>query len=199
MSVNANNTFEGVYILKGVFSPLDLQGAMEDGSTDTDVITDNPDISSLFANPRVRNAVETIAGANLPLFQVCNETCIPNEDKRAWTVGLPYAKCNSNNQYKQQVNGVRAIVPLSSFTIENGATMWVPNSHLSRFFPTNERLLKGSFADADDEVRVFPCKKKILTCDIGDVIIFPANVWHSRGLNTTASPRKAIVADFVRK
>ncbi len=199
MSGSSNPAFEGVYILKNVFSALDLEAALADDSEDNTIHTDNPDISSLFSNPRVQNAVETVASSLLPLAQIKSEICNPNEDKREWTVGLPYATQNKNNQYKQQVNGVRVILPLTAFTVDNGCNIWVPNSHLSRYFPTNDRLIKGSFADADDEIRVFPCKKKFLTCNVGDVIVFPSTVWHSRGLNTTATARKALVGDFVRK
>jgi len=194
--------FEGVYILKKVFSSMDLENALADEDskkTDEMNVGDNLDYVALFSNARVQNALDVIMGTTNATLRSCVSMKLDRgEDKRAWTVGAPYNNKPTGGNYKKDCNGVRVIIPLTNFKEHCGAPMYVPNSHLARGFPTAERLTNKIFADVDDEFKVFPCKKKYLECEVGDVIVMHGMVWHSRGLNATEETGVCLVGDFIR-
>jgi len=76
---------------------------------------------------------------------------------------------------------VGCILMVDAFDAENGATRFVPGSHLHPSEP-----------DAHDE--------QVLACGpAGSVIIFNASVWHGHGANRTAAPRRSIQAHFVSR
>jgi len=193
--------FEGVYVLKNVFSALDYESALadEDLLIDGKCVLENLDYVAMANNKRVLNAVQSLMGdGKFVLRNLAVETCLKGVDKRGWVVGPPYDNKPKTATYDAQVNGVRVIIPIDNFTVPNGCSMFVPNSHLARAYPTNERLLLQVFSEADDELKLHPCKKRWLECNLGDAIAFPSTVWHSRGVNTTDEPRRALVADFQR-
>jgi ectoine hydroxylase-related dioxygenase (phytanoyl-CoA dioxygenase family) len=115
-------------------------------------------------------------------------------------VDWPYHQYNTNANDLNilypgtQIEGVQCILPLDDFTIENGATMYIPFSHLARRYPTVEILEKGSFTTVNQDR--YPCKKKYFVANVGDVILYPATLWHSAGLNTTTKPRRSLLANF---
>ena len=66
---------------------------------------------------------------------------------------------------------------VDDFTIENGGTYLLANSHLEERKPTDEEF----FSQATQA-----------TGKRGDILIFNANVWHSSAPNTTQNDRRAI-------
>lgn len=72
---------------------------------------------------------------------------------------------------------INCLVMVDDFTLENGGTYLLPNSHLEERRPTNEEF----FANA-----------KQATGKRGDILIFNANVWHSSAPNKTQQHRRAI-------
>jgi Phytanoyl-CoA dioxygenase (PhyH) len=91
---------------------------------------------------------------------------------------------------RQRANGwplVGCILMVDAFDAENGATRFVPGSHLQ---PCEPREVMKNPRDAHSE--------QVLACGpAGSVIIFDASVWHSHGANRTARPRRSIQAHFV--
>jgi ectoine hydroxylase-related dioxygenase (phytanoyl-CoA dioxygenase family) len=82
---------------------------------------------------------------------------------------------------------VGCILMVDAFDAENGATRFVPGSHL---WPQEPGEVMNDPQDADDE--------QILACGpAGSMIIFNASVWHSHGANRSARPRRSIQAHFV--
>lgn len=81
---------------------------------------------------------------------------------------------------------VGCIVMVDAFDAENGATRFVPGSHLQ---PQDPGEAMNNPQDGYDEV---------LACGpAGSIIIFNASVWHSHGANTSVRPRRSIQAHFV--
>ncbi|MCM3872629.1 MAG: phytanoyl-CoA dioxygenase family protein [Pyrinomonadaceae bacterium] len=91
---------------------------------------------------------------------------------------------------KHRANGwplVGCILMVDVFDSENGATRFVPGSHLQ---PPEPSEVMTNPQDAHEE--------QVLACGpAGSVIIFNASVWHSHGANRSARPRRSIQAHFV--
>lgn len=101
-----------------------------------------------------------------------------DEDKRNWHCDYPYH--NMQSPYPEETLGVQVIWTLDDFTIENGATYYVPGSHTERRWPEIEQI--KSFSR--------------LEIERGHIAIFLGKLWHSQGINTTDNPRAALLANF---
>jgi ectoine hydroxylase-related dioxygenase (phytanoyl-CoA dioxygenase family) len=81
------------------------------------------------------------------------------------------------------------ILMVDDFTPANGATRFVPRTHLQSLPPE----------DAMDD----PAKEhesEVLACgQAGSLVIFNASVWHGHGANRTHEPRRSIQAHFVAR
>lgn len=81
------------------------------------------------------------------------------------------------------VTNVGVLVALDDFTDDNGATYFLPRSHLSLDVPSKERFFR-------DARRVYP--------KAGEAVVFNARTFHFGGENTTSSPRHAITLNACR-
>ena len=72
------------------------------------------------------------------------------------------------------------IVLLDDFTLENGATYLLSGSHLK------PSINKDFFVDESDR----------LIGKAGSIGLFDSNLWHSAGINSSDSPRRAITINF---
>lgn len=75
------------------------------------------------------------------------------------------------------------MVALDDYSDDNGATFFLPGSHLSADVPSEECFLKNA-------IRVYPKS--------GDAVIFSARTWHMGGYNKTANPRHAVTMNVCR-
>ena len=91
---------------------------------------------------------------------------------------------------KYRANGwplLGCILMVDAFDAENGATRFLPGSHLQPREPSE--VMDGP-QDAHEE--------RVLACGpAGSVIIFNASVWHGHGANRSARPRRSIQLHFV--
>lgn len=76
---------------------------------------------------------------------------------------------------------LNALILLDDFTIENGATMLLPNSHKVEDKPIDELFKR-------DCIRAVGKK--------GDILLFNSNVWHCSAPNDTDQSRRAIPMTF---
>lgn len=76
--------------------------------------------------------------------------------------------------------GVNVMWMLCDFTVENGATVVVPRSHLS-----------GQQPKPGEAYETVP-----VTGEEGNVIIWDARIWHAAGLNTGTTPRFGLVTPY---
>lgn len=81
------------------------------------------------------------------------------------------------------VTNVGVLLALDDFTDENGATYYLPGSHLSLDIPGKEEFFERA-------VRVYP--------KAGQAVIFNARTYHYGGTNTTESPRHAVTLNVCR-
>jgi ectoine hydroxylase-related dioxygenase (phytanoyl-CoA dioxygenase family) len=91
---------------------------------------------------------------------------------------------------KFRANGwplVGCILMVDAFDAENGATRFVPGSHLH---PSEPHEAMSDLQDAHAD--------QVLACGpAGSIIIFNASTWHGHGANRSAAPRRSIQAHFV--
>tara|TARA_B110000211_G_C14078777_1_gene553484 strand:- start:2004 stop:2966 length:963 start_codon:yes stop_codon:yes gene_type:complete len=98
-------------------------------------------------------------------------------DERGWHCDYPYH--DISQPYPKETLGVQVIWTLDDFTVDNGATFYVPGSHKNLSWPNK---LQKNYKRAI-------CKK-------GKIIIFFGKLWHSQGINKTNNPRAALLANF---
>jgi len=107
---------------------------------------------------------------------------------RTLHAGAPAERLHVDVKYR--ANGwplVGCILMVDTFDAENGATRFVPGSHLQ---PREPSEVMSNPLDAHDE--------QVLACGpAGSIIIFNASVWHGYSANRLIKPRRSIQAHFV--
>ena len=78
---------------------------------------------------------------------------------------------------------IGVIFPLTDFRIDNGATKYLPSSHLRETAPDEE---------------LFDRHHKQLICRSGDMIIFSGRLYHSAGINESHEYRHSITLNICR-
>jgi ectoine hydroxylase-related dioxygenase (phytanoyl-CoA dioxygenase family) len=81
------------------------------------------------------------------------------------------------------------ILMIDDFTPANGATRFVPRTHLQSLPP--EEAMGDPTEQHENEV--------IACGQAGSLLIFNASVWHGHGANRTCEPRRSIQAHFVAR
>jgi len=107
---------------------------------------------------------------------------------RTLNAGAPAERLHVDVRHR--ANGwplVGCILMVDAFTEENGATRFVPGSHLQPREP--DEVMNNTEDDHDEQV--------VACGPAGSMIIFNASVWHSHGANRLAKPRRSIQAHFV--
>jgi ectoine hydroxylase-related dioxygenase (phytanoyl-CoA dioxygenase family) len=94
--------------------------------------------------------------------------------------------------FKRQGNGwpmVGFIFMVDEFRSDNGATRFVPGSHLAPNLPAD--VLKNATADYEGQV---------LACGpAGSIIIYNGSAWHGHTANRSANRRRSIQGAFIRR
>jgi Phytanoyl-CoA dioxygenase (PhyH) len=90
--------------------------------------------------------------------------------------------------YDEGLPMVGFIVMVDEFRHDNGATRFMPGSHLTRGF-ADEAMNQATIAQ--DEV---------LACgQAGDMIIYNGSVWHSHTANRSTKPRRSLQGAYIRR
>jgi hypothetical protein len=144
-----------------------------------DFVNRGPEFDGIYIYPPLLAACCQIIGRPFKLSGMRARTLTP---------GAPMEELHVD--VKHQANGwplVGCIVMVDAFDAENGATRFVPGSHLQ---PREISEVMKNPNLAHDE--------QILACGAaGSIIIFNASVWHSHTANRSARPRRSIQAHFV--
>lgn len=104
---------------------------------------------------------------------IINRTINNSSKKKFRTIGDTWHNDSPRVGKKNIVNAYRFLVTimLDDFTSKNGATLYVPKSHLKNSKP----------------LRNFNYKSKFLTGKKGDVVIFDSGLWHKGGMPSNLS------------
>ena len=160
--------------------PADVHTGRTKSSTRIDDFVNRaPEFDGIYIYPPLLAACCQIIGGPFKLSGMRARTLHPGAPMEGLHVDV-----------KRRANGwplVGCIMMVDAFDAENGATRFVPGSHLQPREPSD--VMKNS-QDAHDE--------QVLACGpAGSVIIFNASVWHSYSANRSARPRRSIQAHFV--
>lgn len=78
---------------------------------------------------------------------------------------------------------VGVIFPLDDFTLDNGATYYLPGSHKASTLPSDEYFYENA---------------KRAVCKAGDMIVFDGRLVHAAGSNSTRADRHSLTINFCR-
>jgi ectoine hydroxylase-related dioxygenase (phytanoyl-CoA dioxygenase family) len=132
----------------------------------------------LISERRLFQLVELLLGENMILYSYTSSSMPPKLGNPSSTIHV-----DSPIWIKNYPLRVGVMIPLVDFTMENGATTYLPGSHLFEQRPSDEAYSSHS--------------KKLLV-NAGSMFIFDARLWHSGGINSTDKWRHALTFNWCR-
>lgn len=140
---------------------------------------------SLYAHPQVLEVVETVMGPDMRASMVNARDVPPHTGVR-----MPFHMDSDKGRLRDAIgySAATAIWMLDEFTIANGATAFVPGSHL--FGKSPKEVLADLNASHADEI--------VIEGQPGDVLVFNGHCWHAGRPNETDGHRRAILVHYLR-
>lgn len=154
------------------------------GSTTTrvhDLVNRGVEFDPLYVYPPVLVACCRVIGRPFKLSSLLARTLRPRVDQQTLHVD-----CKADREGWPMVG---FIVMMDDFTIDNGATRFVPGSH--RWPTVPEEVMKNPTADHEDQVAA--CGPA------GSVIVYNGSVWHGHMANASDAPRRSIQGAYIRR
>jgi ectoine hydroxylase-related dioxygenase (phytanoyl-CoA dioxygenase family) len=142
-----------------------------------DFVNRGPEFDELYIHKPILGACCSVIGRPFKLSTMLARTLNPNSPAQELHV-----------DFRREADGwpmVGFIIMIDDFRRENGATRFVPRSHLWPEVPSE--------LPADYGGRVSACGPA------GSVIIYNGSVWHGHGPNVTSQPRRSIQGAYIRR
>lgn len=142
--------------------------------------------NTLFLKPELQDALCSLLKTDD--YKMTSLECIvlSDTDTRCWSIC-----CNPDEETKV----CKLILSVDDVSENQGALMWIPNSHRLGSVPTAESFKTSYFSDKNTG-KIYPMKKRYAISKLGDIIAVHPYCWFSFGLNTTKQDTKYIVATF---
>jgi len=139
----------------------------------------------IYTHPQVLEIVETVMGPDIRISMV-NARDVPPQTG----VRMPFHMDSDGGRHRDEkgYNAATAIWMLDEFTVENGATAFVPGSHL--FGKSPKEVLTDLNTSHPDEI--------IVVGQPGDVLVFNGHCWHAGRPNLTDGHRRALLVHYLR-
>jgi ectoine hydroxylase-related dioxygenase (phytanoyl-CoA dioxygenase family) len=139
----------------------------------------------IYAHRQVLEVVEAIMGPEIRASMV-NARDVPPQTG----VRMPFHMDSDNGRHRDEkgYNAATAIWMLDPFTAQNGATAFVPGSHLLGKSP--KQVITDLNAPHPDEI--------IVEGQAGDVLVFNGHCWHAGRPNLTGGHRRALLVHYLR-
>ena len=115
----------------------------------------------------------------------------PGNERGGWHADWPYNQEKAGHipaPYPDFPVQLSTVWMLSDFTLENGGTLIVPDTHRTSDNPTG--------ALGVDRFEPYPTEMQA-TGSAGSVLVFDSRLWHATADNTSASPRVGMVVRYV--
>jgi ectoine hydroxylase-related dioxygenase (phytanoyl-CoA dioxygenase family) len=146
-----------------------------------DFVNRGPDFDELYIHPPILAACYQIIARPFRLSTMHARTIESGASDEALHV-----------DFERQADGwpmVGFIVMVDAFRTDNGATRFVPGSHLEPHLPGD--VMKDPTADFEGQVQA--CGPA------GSIIIYNGSVWHGWTANRSATSRRSIQGAFIRR
>jgi ectoine hydroxylase-related dioxygenase (phytanoyl-CoA dioxygenase family) len=137
----------------------------------------------LMCHPVVMQIWERVLGSDFICSTWSSNTVMPSAGCTYWHVDHPYWTIAPPYPVQPALTG-QTIWCLDDFTLDNGATKFIPGSHRRDHMPVHE----GNY---DDEGIAVVAPR-------GSLILAHGACWHSMGTNHTDTPRTAIFGRYAR-
>jgi ectoine hydroxylase-related dioxygenase (phytanoyl-CoA dioxygenase family) len=152
------------------------------------IVGKHPHFYEFFLNPPVLNLMRAVLGEDVLLYDMNARVVLPTggrETRRGFQVHVDREDFSVNpfadgKHYPMALNVIWCLV---DFTLENGATLMWPGSHLSGQVPDPE-------GDFPNYVRAI--------APAGTALIWDAALWHATGLNVSGMERYSLTAFYQR-
>jgi len=139
----------------------------------------------VYAHPQVLEVVEAVMGSDMRASMVNARDVPPHTGVR-----MPFHMDSDKGRHRDDkgYSAATAIWMLDPFTVENGATAFIPGSHLLGKSP--KQVLADLNASHPDEI--------IVEGQAGDVLVFNGHCWHAGRPNLTGDHRRALLVHYLR-
>ncbi len=136
--------------------------------------------TEMFDEPRFTEPLEAVLGEGCIVYAHTSSSMPPGPDGRNYSVRI---HVDSPRIIPGYVTNMGATIALDDFTLENGATYYLPRSQTRADAPPPEEFFR-------DAIR--------FVAPAGSVAFFNARVWHRGGENRTSAWRHALTVNMVR-
>ena len=139
----------------------------------------------LYAHPQVLEVVEAVMGPEVRASMVNARDVPPHTGVR-----MPFHMDSDKGRVRDEkgYSAATAIWMLDEFSLANGATAFVPGSHLLGKSP--REVLSDLNASHPDEL--------VIEGQPGDVLVFNGHCWHAGRPNGTGRHRRAVLVHYLR-
>jgi Phytanoyl-CoA dioxygenase (PhyH) len=139
------------------------------------------EFDGIYLHPPLLEACRRVVGESFRLSSMLGRTLRPSMGAQELHVDI------RRDSDERPLLGF--ILMVDEFRDDNGATRFVPGSHLWREIP----------ADVMDDPRA-EYEHEVLACGpAGSMILFDGSVWHGHAANSSTEPRRSIQGYFVRR
>ena len=139
----------------------------------------------IYAHPQILEVVEAVMGSEIRASMVNARDVPPHTGVR-----MPFHMDSDKGRHRDEMgfSAATAIWMLDPFTVENGATAFVPGSHLIGKSP--KEALSDLIAPHPNEI--------VVEGEAGDVLVFNGHCWHAGRPNLTEGHRRALLVHYLR-
>ena len=148
-------------------------------------------IAPYVADPRILSVVRVLFGEHARISMFTGTINGPGLPRGEWHADWPFNQGHRSHvsaPYPDVVMNLVTIWMLTDFTVENGATLYLPGSHLEHDSP-------HPGGGPLDPLAVLPDERQLVG-RAGDVGVFDARTWHAVSPNRTAEERVAVVVRY---
>ena len=140
---------------------------------------------ALYAHPQVLEVVKAVMGSEMRAAMV-NARDVPPQTG----VRMPFHMDSDKGRVRDEkgYSAATAIWMLDEFSVANGATAFVPGSH----------LLGKSPRDALPDLNASHPEEIVIEGQPGDVLVFNGHCWHAGRPNETDGHRRAVLVHYLR-
>jgi ectoine hydroxylase-related dioxygenase (phytanoyl-CoA dioxygenase family) len=130
---------------------------------------------------RLRTLLDLLLGEHHLLSDYSLNVVHPEQPVDDWHIDYPYNEMP--HLVTGAILGLQCVLALDPFDPHNGATQYVPGTHLLPCPP----------CDTDQRTRC------IFKAEPGDLLVMAAATWHRSGRNRATAPRSAVLLSFVER